>query len=81
MLLKKPKFKMPKLLQGSGEKTRVLNQTELDRLALELDAIRAETLADLNEKDAKYILKIVSSMRYSAITGDDVSVGRWYSRT
>ena len=58
MLLKKPKFKMPKLLQGSAAKTRVLNQTELDRLALELDAIRAETLADLNEKMPNIFAKL-----------------------
>ena len=78
MLLKKPKFKMPKLLQGSGEKTRVLNQAELDRLALELDAIRAETLADLNEKDAKYIRKIVSSVRYSAMAGRGLLFLGWF---
>ena len=69
MLLKKPKFKMPKLLQGSAAKKRVLSQAELDTLAAELDALRAETLADLGEKDAKYIRKIVSSVRYSAIAG------------
>ena len=78
MLLKKPKFKMPKLLQGSGAKTRVLNQAELDRLALELDAIRAETLADLNEKDAKYIRKIVSSVRYSAMAGRGLLFLGWF---
>ncbi len=78
MLLKKPKFKMPKLLQGSAAKKRVLSQAELDTLAAELDALRAETLADLGEKDAKYIRKIVSSVRYSAIAGRGLLFLGWF---
>lgn len=64
MLLKKPKFTLPK-----QAKTRSLNIAELDQLALELDALRQETLADLGEADAKYIRKIVSYVRYTGMAG------------
>lgn len=64
MLLKKPKFKLPQ-----GQKNRSLTSAELDILAAELDALRAQTLADLGEEDAKYIRKIVASVRYTAMAG------------
>lgn len=64
MLLKKPKFRLPK-----AAKTRSLSAAELDQLALELDALRQRTLADLGEADAQYIRKIVSMVRYSAFAG------------
>lgn len=78
MLLKKPSFKMPKALQRSGAKSRVLSDAELDQLAVELDAIRAEVMADLGEKDAKYIRKIVSSVRYSAMAGRGLLFLGWF---
>lgn len=73
MLLKKPKFKLPQ-----GQKTRALNATELDMLATELDALRQQTLSDLGEADAKYIRKIVASVRYSAMAGRALLFLGWF---
>ena len=72
MLLKKPKFRLPK-----AAKTRSLSAAELDQLALELDAIRQRTLADLGEADAQYIRKIVSMVRYSALAGRGLLMLGW----
>ena len=72
MLLKKPKFRLPK-----AAKTRSLSAVELDQLALELDAIRQRTLADLGEADAQYIRKIVSMVRYSAFAGRGLLMLGW----
>lgn len=73
MLLKKPKFKLPK-----GQKSHSLNAAELDMLAAELDALRAQTLADLGEADAKYIRKIVASVRYTAMAGRGLLFLGWF---
>lgn len=73
MLLKKPKFKLPK-----GQKTRSLNPAELDKLAAELDALRQQTLNDLGEADAKYIRRIVSSVRYTAMAGRGLLFLGWF---
>ena len=73
MLLKKPKFKLPK-----GQKSPSLNTAELDMLAGELDALRAQTLADLGEADAKYIRKIVASVRYTAMAGRGLLFLGWF---
>ena len=73
MLLKKPKFKLPK-----DQKSRSLNAAELDMLAAELDALRAQTLADLGETDAKYIRKIVASVRYTAMAGRGLLFLGWF---
>ena len=73
MLLKKPKFKLPK-----SQKSRSLNAAELDMLAAELDALRAQTLADLGEADAKYIRKIVASVRYTAMAGRGLLFLGWF---
>ena len=73
MLLKKPKFKLPK-----DQQSRSLNAAELDMLAAELDALRAQTLADLGETDAKYIRKIVASVRYTAMAGRGLLFLGWF---
>lgn len=72
MLLKKPKFSLPKT-----HKTRSLSSAELDQLALELDAIRQRTLADLGEADAAYIRKIVAMVRYSGLAGRGLLMLGW----
>lgn len=72
MLLKKPKFRLSKIA-----KTRSLNAAELEQLALELDAIRQRTLADLGEADAQYIRKIVSLVRHSAFVGRGLLMLGW----
>lgn len=72
MLLKIPKFRLPKIA-----KTRALSETDLNQLALELDAIRQHTLADLGEADAQYIRNIVSMVRYSAFAGRGLLMLGW----
>lgn len=73
MLLKKPKFKLP-----LGQKSRSLTPAELDKLAAELDAIRQQTLSDLGEADAKYIRRIVASVRYTAMAGRGLLFLGWF---
>ena len=46
-----------------------LSPERLDALAAELDALRAEVLADLGERDAAYIRGVVRLARTSAIAG------------
>ena len=72
MLLKKPQFRLPKI-----SKTQSLSEVELNQLAVELDAIRQRTLADLGEADAQYIGKIVSMVRYSACAGRGLLMLGW----
>ena len=78
MLLKKPVFTMPARIKGALSKKRLLSQTELDRLASELDALRAQTLADIGEHDANYIRNIVSSVRYTAMAGRGLLFLGWF---
>lgn len=73
MLLKKPKFKLP-----LGQKSRSLTPAELGKLAAELDAIRQQTLSDLGEADAKYIRRIVASVRYTAMAGRGLLFLGWF---
>lgn len=54
-----------------------MSAAELDQLALELDALRQRTLADLGEADAQYIRKIVSMVRYSAFAGRGLLMLGW----
>ena len=46
-----------------------LSPEQLDALEAELDALRAEVVADLGERDAKYIRGIVRVARWNAIAG------------
>jgi len=46
-----------------------LSPAQLDALEAELDAIRAEITADLGERDAAYIRRIVRVARWNAIAG------------
>jgi fatty acid desaturase len=48
--------------------SRHLNTEELVQFAAEIDAVRARAIADLGEKDATYIRKIVKAVRYSNLT-------------
>ena len=48
-------------------KNRDLTASELDAFARELDQIKQEVLDDLGEKDAKYIRRVYSSIRYSSL--------------
>ena len=46
-----------------------LSPEQIDALEAELDALRAEVVADLGERDAKYIRGIVRVARWNAIAG------------
>jgi linoleoyl-CoA desaturase len=48
---------------------RVLTAAELESFGNELDALRARTVADLGERDAIYIRRIVKAVRYTEIAG------------
>jgi linoleoyl-CoA desaturase len=47
-------------------------------LAAELDVLRQQTLADLDEADAKYIRKIVASVRYTGMAGRGLLFLGWF---
>lgn len=49
--------------------SRTLSPAELDQLAIELDAVKAKHMADLGEKDARYIRRIVKAVRYTGAAG------------
>jgi linoleoyl-CoA desaturase len=51
---------------------RVLTAAELESFGNELDALRARTVADLGERDAIYIRRIVKAVRYTEIAGRGV---------
>lgn len=59
-------------------KNRELTQTQLDELASELDAIKQEELDDLGEKDAKYIRRVYSTVRYSSMAGRALLFAGWF---
>ena len=48
---------------------RPLSAAELHQFGAELDALRARTIADLGEKDARYIRRIVKAVNYTEILG------------
>ena len=70
MPIKMQYFKNPK----NGE----LTQSQLDALARELDAIKQEVLDDIGEKDAKYIRRVYSTVRYSSIAGRACLFAGWF---
>ncbi len=48
---------------------RTLSAEELAQFGAELDALRARTMADVGELDARYIRNIVKAVRYSEVAG------------
>jgi linoleoyl-CoA desaturase len=48
---------------------RALTARELAAFGAEIDALRARTVADLGEQDARYIRRIVKAVRYTEILG------------
>jgi NADPH-dependent stearoyl-CoA 9-desaturase len=48
---------------------RKLSPAEIEAFGAELDALRARIVADLGEKDAKYIRNIVRTVRYTEVAG------------
>jgi linoleoyl-CoA desaturase len=49
--------------------TRPLTRAQIDALQAELDAVRQQVLADLGERDLRYIRRVVRNARLSAIAG------------
>ena len=47
-------------------RSRTLSETELQAFAAELDALRQSVLANIGEEDARYIRRIVKSVRISS---------------
>ena len=59
-------------------KNRDLTASELEAFARELDQIKQEVLDDLGEKDAKYIRRVYSSIRYSSLLGRALLFAGWF---
>ncbi|SDB89585.1 fatty acid desaturase family protein [Acinetobacter boissieri] len=59
-------------------KNRELSEAELESLAAELDAIKQDVLDDLGEKDAKYMRRVYSTVRYSSIAGRALLFAGWF---
>ena len=59
-------------------KNRNLTEAELAAFARELDQIKQEVLDDLGEKDAKYIRRVYSSVRYSSFLGRTLLFAGWF---
>ena len=50
----------------------------MNQLAKELDAIKQEVLDDIGEKDAKYIRRIYSTIRYTGAAGRALLFAGWF---
>ncbi|MFT4248079.1 MAG: acyl-CoA desaturase [Pseudomonas sp.] len=48
---------------------RALSHTELQAFGEELDALRARALADIGERDARYIRRVAAAVRWSGLLG------------
>lgn len=62
-------------------KNRELSPTELAALAEELDAIKQEVIDDLGERDAKYIRRVFSAVRYTNLIGRGCLFFGWFPPT
>lgn len=58
--------------------SRVLSGDELERFGAEIDALRARTVADLGERDARYIRNVYKAVRYSEILGRALLMVAWF---
>ena len=58
--------------------SRVLSGDELARFGAEIDALRARTVADLGERDARYIRNVYKAVRYSEILGRALLMVAWF---
>ena len=58
--------------------SRVLSGDELARFGAEIDALRARTVADLGERDARYIRNVHKAVRYSEILGRALLMVAWF---
>ena len=58
--------------------SRVLSGDELARFGAEIDALRARTVADLGERDARYSRNVYKAVRYSEILGRALLMVAWF---
>ena len=58
--------------------SRVLSGDELARFGAEIDALRARTVADLGERDARYIRNVYKVVRYAEILGRALLMVAWF---
>ena len=58
--------------------SRVLSGDELERFGAEIDDLRARTVADLGERDARYIRNVYKAVRYSEILGRALLMVAWF---
>lgn len=59
-------------------RSRTLSDTELQAFAAELDALRQSVLAKIGEEDARYIRRIVKSIRISSALGRGLLMLGWF---
>ena len=59
-------------------RSRNLSETELQAFAAELDALRQSVLANVGEEDARYIRRIVKSIRISSALGRGLLMLGWF---
>jgi NADPH-dependent stearoyl-CoA 9-desaturase len=55
-----------------------LTEDDLDRLAEELDAIRAEVVADLGQEDVDYIRQVIRAQRLLEVAGRGLLFAGWF---
>ncbi|MBA4111511.1 MAG: acyl-CoA desaturase [Leptothrix sp. (in: Bacteria)] len=56
-------------MTSSKSLSRTLNDEELAQFGAEIDALRARTAADLGERDARYIRRVVKAVNYLEVGG------------
>jgi linoleoyl-CoA desaturase len=56
---------------------RALSAAELDEIGVELDALRAEVIAGLGEREARYVRRVQAIVRYTEIGGRGLLVLGW----
>jgi fatty acid desaturase len=66
------------LKKTSLARSRTLSETELQAFAAELDALRQSVLANIGEEDARYIRRIVKSIRISSALGRGLLMLGWF---
>ncbi|HET6788743.1 MAG TPA: hypothetical protein VFH49_12310, partial [Aquabacterium sp.] len=54
---------------AARSRSRTLSGDELERFGAEIDALRARTVADLGERDARYIRGILKAVRFTELGG------------
>ena len=69
---------MKEIADMSKPTSRVLSGDELARFGAEIDALRARTVADLGERDARYIRNVYKVVRYAEILGRALLMVAWF---